>query len=303
MPFYNSKLLNEMVERDKCVILGGYDVNNLTCKSRIDFKCFCGKENNKCFEQIYKTGAFCMECIKKRSREKFRETNFERYGVLYPMQCKEIMEKSIQVTLEKYGVERPSQNTEIKNRMISTNMERYNVRSTLQNPETQAKIKKTLLERYNVDHPNKSKEIRAKIAQTNIERYGYANPMQNRTVYIKNAIRLTSFKPFKMPSGEVRYVQGYEPYALSILLNLGFAEDDILTQEDVLPIEWIDDEGKPRMHYPDIFIASDNTYIEVKSTYTFSFPKYQCFLRNLKKENFRYETWIFDEKKNLTIRN
>lgn len=43
MPFYNSKLLNEMVERDKCIILGGYDVNNLTCKSRIDFKCFCGK--------------------------------------------------------------------------------------------------------------------------------------------------------------------------------------------------------------------------------------------------------------------
>lgn len=303
MPIFNTKFLNEMAERDKCVILGGYDVNNVTCKSRIDFKCFCGKENNKSFEQIYRTGAFCMGCIKKRSREKFRETNFERYGVLYPMQCKEILEKSIQVTLEKYGVERPSQNEGIKNKMIATNLERYNVRSTLLHPETKEKIKNTLIQRYNVSNPLQSKEIRDKIAQTNLKKYGYTNPMHNRKVYVKNSKSKTSFKPFKMPSGEIRYVQGYEPDALSILLNLGFAEDDILTQEDVLPIEWTDDEGKIKMHYPDIFIESDNTYIEVKSTYTFSFGKYQCFLRNLKKENFRYETWIFDEKKNLTIRN
>lgn len=66
-------------------------------------------------------------------------------------------------------------------------------------------------------------------------------------------------------------VQGYEPYALAHLVDVeGISPDRIRVGDDVPVIKYFDaKEGKVRRHYPDIFIPSKNTLVEVKSPYLF----------------------------------
>jgi len=78
------------------------------------------------------------------------------------------------------------------------------------------------------------------------------------------------YKEFVMPSGDVRYIQGYEPQVLKYLLECGVPEDDIATARFDVPVIDYEFGGKRRKYFPDILVKSKNMLIEVKSTYTFS---------------------------------
>ncbi len=103
-----------------------------------------------------------------------------------------------------------------------------------------------------------------------------------------------------MPSGEIRKVQGYEPFALDVLLKQGYTEDQIKTErKDVGRIEYEVD-GKKKYYFPDISIPHEKKIIEVKSTWT-----YKCKTDNIqakaeatRKQGYAYELWIFDAKGN-----
>jgi len=56
--------------------------------------------------------------------------------------------------------------------------------------------------------------------------------------------------------------QGYEPFALHMLLDNGIDEDDIYTGIDVPSIKY-HHKNKNCVYYPDIYIKSTNTIIEV----------------------------------------
>ena len=69
-----------------------------------------------------------------------------------------------------------------------------------------------------------------------------------------------------------------------------------------VPQIWYDDEqGKKHRHYVDIFIPSQNRYIEVKSTWTAEKKKDNIYLKqNAAKDlGYQYEIWIFNAKKEL----
>lgn len=80
------------------------------------------------------------------------------------------------------------------------------------------------------------------------------------------------YKEFILPSGAIIKLQGYEPQVLSNLLTI-YDESDILTSVKNIHncigrIFYIQDNIK-RSYYPDFYIESINTIIEVKSKYTF----------------------------------
>ncbi|HRW21443.1 MAG TPA: hypothetical protein P5509_05675 [Bacteroidales bacterium] len=81
-----------------------------------------------------------------------------------------------------------------------------------------------------------------------------------------------SYKDYVLPSGEIVKVQGYESKALEILLTV-FKEHDILINlKDIhnrIGIIRYNFELKDRRYYPDFYIKSTNTIIEVKSQWTF----------------------------------
>ena len=100
-----------------------------------------------------------------------------------------------------------------------------------------------------------------------------------------------------MPSGTTRKVQGYEPFALDILLKQYTEEQIITNRKDVPRIKYTANE-KDRYYFPDIFIPHENKLIEVKSTWTIRIHK---DTNQLKKDmcialGYNYEIWCFNTK-------
>ena len=143
----------------------------------------CGKETK--FISLGKKGyhKFCSYKCRSNSKEvkeKYIQTNLEKYGVEHPFQSEEIKEKKKQTCLEKYGVEHPFQSEEIKEKKKQTSLERYGVEHPSQNKEIKEKSKQTCLEKYGVEHPFQSEEIKEKKKQTSLERYGVENYNQTQ---------------------------------------------------------------------------------------------------------------------------
>lgn len=85
----------------------------------------------------------------------------------------------------------------------------------------------------------------------------------------KSSVR---YKEFVLPSGLVVKLQGYEPQVLDYLLTLYDESDIILTVKNIhtyIGRIFYTQENIKRSYYPDFYIKSINTIIEVKSTYTF----------------------------------
>jgi hypothetical protein len=108
-------------------------------------------------------------------------------------------------------------------------------------------------------------------------------------------------KEYKMPSGNIIKIQGYENYALNELITNNIDETDIITGAKNVPEIWYLDSGdKKRRHFVDIFIPSQNKCIEVKSTWTLKKQKDIVFLKQTKAKEmgYLYEIWIYDNKGN-----
>ena len=183
--------------------------------------------------------------------------------------------------------------------MKATNLERYGVESPLQNKEIMEKVKSTNLERYGVESPLQNEEIMEKVKATNLERYGVEHVLQNPEIMEKQQKNSFSFKDFVMPSGEVRKVQGFEPFALKILIN-EYSEEQIKTGQNNVPRILYKDNGKDRYHYPDIWIPHKNRLIEVKSPQTYIWHEQEILLKKkaCEEQGYNYEIWCFDSKGN-----
>jgi hypothetical protein len=77
---------------------------------------------------------------------------------------------------------------------------------------------------------------------------------------------------YELPSGKIVKIQGYEPAALNELLKQ-YTEDDIMIgvkeiNKEIGRIKYIQDDIE-HSYYPDFYIKSTNTIIEVKSTWTY----------------------------------
>lgn len=105
------------------------------------------------------------------------------------------------------------------------------------------------------------------------------------------------------PSGKTIHIQGYENYALDILLkNNQIMEDDIVASKKEVPEIWYkDSDDKDHRYYVDIFIKSFNKFIEVKSTWTYkkNMEKVELTKNTVKEKGFLYECWVFDGKGNI----
>jgi len=230
-------------------------------------------------------------------KEKIKATNLNRYGVSNPTQCTQIRDRVKDTCFKRYGVEYISQNKDIKEKIKETNLKRYGVEHSLQSTDIKNKGIVTNLKKYGVKFPIQCNIIKEKIIKTNLERYGVEYISQSQEIQEKIQKNSKKFKPYKMPSGIERKVQGYEPFALDILIQT-YNEEQIKTdRKDVPRIKYIVNE-KNKYYFPDIFIPHENKIIEVKSTWT-----YKCKTDNitLKKEasiaqGYNYEIWCFNDK-------
>jgi hypothetical protein len=105
-----------------------------------------------------------------------------------------------------------------------------------------------------------------------------------------------------MPSGIVRKVQGYEPFALMDLLKQ-YTEDDIYTDRKTVPRISYQINEMSKYYFPDIYIKSQNKIIEVKSTWTYKckYDNIQAKAEATRHAGYDYEIWIYDQKGNRVI--
>lgn len=225
---YDKDYLQTIVDRDGCIIIEPTS-DKLHAHSRIYFKCHCGVENDKKFQNIVKQLALCKLHTKQSQKNKTKITSLERYGVESPNQSQEVKDKSKKTCLENYGVENPSQSQEVKHKKIETSLknygveypiqtqeikdkykttclEKYGVVCSLQSQEVQDKSKITCLEKYGVEHNSQAQEIKDKKIATSLKKYGVENPNQSQEVKdkkIENSLKKYGVEnPFQ--SQEVR---------------------------------------------------------------------------------------------------
>ena len=153
--------------------------------------------------------------------------------------------------------------------------------------------------KYGVDNPMQNKEIREKASQTCMDRYGVRNPSQHEPFYRKaNDCRK---KPYELPSGKVVQLQGYENYALDILLQ-DYDEEDIVVDDRIgIPTILYKFEGERHKFYPDFYIPSENKIIEIKSSYTYDKfkEKNEAKLEWTPIRGYNIEYWIIGKKGNI----
>jgi hypothetical protein len=130
------------------------------------------------------------------------------------------------------------QNLEYRERIIKLS------KDTLSKPENRAK--------------------RSRIGKEKWKNESYANKMFNASVKYKN---------FNLPSGKIVKLQGYEPQVLTELLKIYSEDDIVIGVKEIFKytgrIKYLMIDGSEHTYYPDFYIKSTNTIIEVKSQWTF----------------------------------
>jgi hypothetical protein len=232
-------------------------------------------------------------------REKVEATNIKNFGVPYPAQNPEVIEKMKETCLKNNGVEYSMQSNIVKEKAKKTFLKKYGKESPFQNKEIREKMKESMIKKYGVENPSQNPEIQAKKIETNISRFGVPHAAQNKDIQIKSEENRNDyyFKNYIMPSGEIRKLQGYENFALDILIKI-FNENQIITSRENIPIIKYMYKGNEKVHFPDIFIPHLNKIIEVKSNYTYKIDTDKILAKSnfAIKEGFDYEIWIFNNK-------
>ena len=147
----------------------------------------CGKPTKfECSTTGYKK--YCSNKCSRQSletKEKYKQTCLERYGVTSTNKLQSMKDKSKQTCLEKYGTEYASQSEEFKEQSRKTCLEKYGAEYSFQSENNIEKTKQTCLEKYGVDHYSKSNDFKEKFKEICQERYGVNAPAQCPEIYQK----------------------------------------------------------------------------------------------------------------------
>lgn len=237
-------------------------------------------------------------------KEKAIKTNMEKYGMPHHI-IPEILEKGKITNMARYGVPYSFQAESVKKKITETVQKRYGVKYILQSEIFKEKVKQTNLRKLGYIYCLKSPIIRAKIRNTCLQRYGVESPLQSTEIQAKIQKSGFKYKYYITPKNHIRKVQGFEPYALDILLKeQHLAERDVITSRKRVPrIEYIHN-GKKRYYFPDIFIKSQNKIIEVKSTWTYKlhYETNTLKCRATVAAGYDFEFWIFTKEGELEIK-
>jgi hypothetical protein len=314
---FTRQLLDEILQRDGATLIGEY--NKITRDTPITFRCKCVSTFTKNMRYLVEeAGALCKRCSMKHMVETQQHTMVELYGASHPMLVPEFKKKQEDTMIATYGVAHNSNNPDTVQKRKNTIKEHFGVAHHLQLPEKVEERRETCRQKYGVDHhlqrddilekqrnTNRNKrgvnyslqcpEVKAKGVATNLITYGTEHPSQNQEVMERTQKNAKKYKEFIMPSGTIRKVQGYEPFALKELLKV-YSEDQIKTERKEVPRIQYEVGGKKRYHFPDIFIPHENKIVEVKSTWTYKCKNDNVLLKKKEseKQKFLYEIWCFD---------
>jgi len=182
---YDNELFKKFTSEKNLVLRKNYSNINVNSNTIIEGTCTfenCNEPYNKRFTAMYKYSVYCKKCTKIDSKNKYKETCVEKYGVANAFQTKDFREKSKKTCLEKYGVENALQSKQIQDKLKKTSLEKYGCENVFQNNEIKEKCKQTCFEKYGVEYGIQNKNIQEKQKTTCLEKYGCENASQNEGI-------------------------------------------------------------------------------------------------------------------------
>jgi hypothetical protein len=275
------------------------------------------KTKEKRMNTTYKNHGVYFPAQSEEIRKKMQATCLERFNFPFASQNKNIMDKAIQTNLHNRGVSYASQDPKVKEKIkltnslryigghplrdpdvkkkrIATVMARYGVEHVSQNLDIKNKQIATVMARYGVDHVSQLDHVKNKKIETSNKNWGTDHPMQNPSVF--DSCTGYKWKEYNFKCGKKINVQGYEPFALDIIIeDWGLGAEDIITERSEVPEIWFTDtNSKNHRYYADIYIPFLNKIIEVKSLWTFKCKKDSVIMkyRSAKASGFDIEIWV-----------
>lgn len=249
----------------------------------------CGKQTNY-FGLTDGYAKFCStKCManSKLTKEKRRKTSLKKYGCTSPNQSSIVKQNKEKSCMKKYGKKYYVQTEEFKRNFTKIMLKKYGTKHALQNKELLEKSKQTCQKHFGVDFSFQSKIVRKKGTETKIKKYNnpnYDNPDKKRLTCLKrygvsNPSQYLPFiekiknnnykrsKKYKLPSGKIISLHGYEPQFLNYIFNNKiFKEKEIIYYPG--GIKYRDVLGKTHYYFPDFKIPGLNVIIEIKSWWT-----------------------------------
>lgn len=308
---FNKSLLDMVCTRDKCEVkLTQEEYNKLNSTTRISFVCGkenCNKDGEKCFREIYKNGGFCADCMKTKKLEKLAttltntvffkgDTNIPKIRfnkTLLDAICMRDKCKVESLTQQQYN--KLNRNTRITFICGSENCN-----------EKGDKVLREMHRGGAFCSACMTKISQEKFVNTNNIKFGTDYPAQNAEMSEKASRNAYKSKPFTFSCGNVIQVQGYEHFALELLVQQGYTFQNITTSRTQVPEIWYETEDNQKHRYfCDILLHDDNKIIEVKSEWTYKLDEETTI--PLKAQacidaGFEFEIWIFDKKQNLEVK-
>lgn len=243
------------------------------------------KFTEKLYQYVYEINGICKWC--KNNPTTFRSFS-EGYFDFCSQKCQQLH------TASKYGVKNLFQSKEIKEKIKLSLIKKYGVDHPNKSIIIQNKTKNTKKEKYGNENYNNTE----KITQTMIKRYGVKSPCLMNGYFEKWTKSGVKKKEYKLPSGKIIKLQGYENKALDIMLKT-YSENEIF-ECNPPKIKYKENEIN-RIFYPDFYIKKNNLIIEIKSRFTFNNWKDKNLLKidECKKQGFNIEYWIINKNGNI----
>ena len=186
-------------------------------------------------------------------------------------------------------------------RRAATNVELYGAENVFASSAIKKKIREHYQRVYGVDHNMQLEECKEKVRQTSLKKFGAPNVMKTHDGLARHHAALGRDVIYSFPSGRQVIVQGYEPLCIELLLE-DYTEDDLKFHASIegSPFHYVKPEtGRDSCYFPDLFIASTRTVVEVKSPYFYDLEKDQNWAkwRAVRDAGFNMKVYVFSKNK------
>ena len=192
-----------------------------------------------------------------------RQTNLRRRGVENVSQSEDIKLAKIITTRRNYGADNPSQVESIKLKKEASTKKTLGVENPFQSEALMSQVREDRFQRTGFRYVSQDPEVRKKIVASFLENFGVTHPMQNREVFEKVMKSQYRIKELVLGRRVYRY-QGWEDTVIRALVAK-YGNKEVLTQFDSGFPDTVFAEAKT---FPDLYIRSIETFVEVKSIWT-----------------------------------
>jgi hypothetical protein len=244
-----------------------YDTSYKNLTTPIKYKCSCGNENAAITLKALLKGSLCNMCKGERRKQTIANNYGENFTNTF--QVPSIKDKIKETNLNKFGENHPMKNNEIVEKRDETVNEKYKCEYTFHSENSKEKSQENILNTFN----NKCFMSSSSGINYCKNKYNANNVLQAPEIHEKQIKSSFSMKEYKFPSGKIINYQGYENFALDMLLNKNIKEQNIIVEKSFVPRIYYFYDGGEHIYFPDIYIkgenSSENLFIEVKCEYTF----------------------------------